>query len=197
MMYDINMNSDDINIVVINKLIMQSHEKFITYHLSNNHRHDHAIIILNIIIFPIYIQNIVNTTSNQLNGFLDQWKSYVTNIYHDYDNNITNQLESLCVTTDKIYDEINNNNNINENNDIIMLTELKEIEKNTLCITNDVNTMIINYKNEDKIIKNNIKILQSKMLTECKKQVGMLNNIHHHSSKQQGQKLLKVLKGMQ
>ncbi len=138
----------------------------------------------------------MNTTSNQLNGFLDQWKSYITNIYHDYDNNITNQLESLCLTTDKIYDDINNNNNINENNDIIMLTELKEIEKNTLCITNDVNTMIINYKNEDKIIKNNIKILQSKMLTECKKQVGMLNNIHHHSSKQQGQKLLKVLKGM-
>lgn len=138
----------------------------------------------------------MNTTSNQLNGFLDQWKSYITNIYRDYDNNITNQLESLCLTTDKIYDDINNNNNINENNDIIMLTELKEIEKNTLCITNDVNTMIINYKNEDKIIKNNIKILQSKMLTECKKQVGMLNNIHHHSSKQQGHKLLKVLKGM-
>ena len=191
------MNSDDINIVVVNKLIMQSQKKFITYHLSNHNRHHHAIIILNIIIFPIYIQNIVNTTSNQLNGFLDQWKSYITNIYHDYDNNITNQLESLCLTTDKIYDDINNNNNINENNDIIMLTELKEIEKNTLCITNDVNTMIINYKNEDKIIKNNIKILQSKMLTECKKQVGMLNNIHHHSSKQQGQKLLKVLKGMQ
>lgn len=138
----------------------------------------------------------MNTTSNQVNGFLDQWKSYITNNYHDYNNNITNQLELLCLTTDKIYDEINNNNNSNDNYDNIMLMELKEIEKNTLFITNDVNTMIINYKNEDKIIKNNIKILQSKMLTECKKQVGMLNNIHHHSSKQQGQKLLKVLKGM-
>ena len=49
-----------------------------------------------------------------------------------------------------------------------------------ILIFNYSNTMIINYKNEDKIIKNNIKILQSKMLTECKKQVGMLNNIHHH-----------------
>jgi len=138
----------------------------------------------------------VNTTYNQVNGFLDQWKTYVTHNYSDYEINITTQLEALCLIIDKINDDMNNDDNNNNNYDNNMIIILKEIENNTILITNDMNSMIINYKNEDKIIKNNIKILQSKILNDCHKQIEMLKDNHHISSKQQGNKLMKALKGM-
>ena len=154
----------------------------------------HQVCHINIIYY--YYQNIVNTAYVQVNSFLDQWKTYVTHNYNDYQSNINNQLEAICLTADKICEEMNKVCEDNENNDMIIAATLKVLEKDTITIANDVNSMIINYTNEDKMVKNNIQVLQSKMMNECKKQVGLLKDHRNQSSKQQGHKLLHALKGM-